>query len=118
MGSIMQLPQEAARIWGDPTRRAEIVQMHNDGRSFVEMVDALDLRAALEADGLLEIVENLSAADVTIIRDAFLSEATRAGTAGGASLPIDCRVENPTARVRVTEVPGSRDGVMPIARID
>lgn len=118
MAGNLQLPQEAARLWGDPATRQRIVEMHAAGTSLLEMVDALNLTAALENDGLRAVIENLSPAEVTLIREAFVAEAAEVGNRSGASFPIDCRVDDPGSKVRVSADPASRHAVTPVARIE
>ncbi len=118
MSGFMELPQEAARLWGDPETRQRIIEMHARGDSLLKMVDELGLTPALEADGLRPVLENLSAEEVKIIRDAFVAEATQIGTKAGANFPVDCRVDNPGAGVRITEAPSSRGATAPIVRIE
>ena len=118
MGASMQLPQEAARLWGDPETRQRIIEMHARGDSLLKMVDELGLTAALDADGLRPVLERLTAEEVQIVRDAFVAEATHIGTGAGANFPVDCRVDNPGAGVRITEAPTSRGETAPVARIE
>ncbi len=113
----MELPQEAARVWTDPARRAEILAMHDSGVSLIDMVDRLGLTPALEADGLGPVLGGLDEAEVRAIRDVFVAEAQRSQD-GGANFPVDCRVDAPAAGVRVTAVPGTRATVSPVVRID
>lgn len=114
----MQLPQEAARLWGDPIKRQEILDMHERGDSLLDMVEALGLTPALDADGLRSVVTNLSADEIRAIRDVFVAEAAQAGGRGGANFPVDCRIENPGNAVRVTTVPPSSAAIAPVVRID
>lgn len=108
----MQLPQAAARAWSDPAVRRRIADMHDRGDSLLDMVAALDL------DGLRDIVANLSDAEVQVIRDAFRAEAQQVGDSPGASFPIDCRVDDTTAGVRVSAAPAGRGATAPVARIE
>ncbi len=117
MGSYMQLPQDAARVWGDASARERILRMHADNLPLLDMVDAVGLTGALDADGLRAAIENLTADEVAAIRAAFVAEAEKAG-AGGANFPVDCRVDTPTDTVRVTTVPAGSDAVTPVVRID
>ncbi len=114
----MQLPQAAARAWSDPAVRRRIVDMHDRGDSLLDMVAALDLDEALDRDGLRDIVANLSDAEVQVIRDAFRAEAQQVGDNPGASFPIDCRVDDTTAGVRVSAAPAGRGATAPVARIE
>ena len=114
----MQLPQEAARLWGDPEMRKRIIDMHARGDSLLKMVDELGLTGALETDGLRGVIENLTADEVKVIRDAFVAEANAIGDRAGASFPVDCRVDAGVRAVRVTVAPPSRDATAPVARID
>ena len=77
MGVGSLVSQEAARVWSDPANRQRIVQMHAEGRSLVEMTDALGLGAALDADGLRDVVAGLTPAEVELLRNAFVAEAER-----------------------------------------
>lgn len=114
----MQLPQAAARAWSDPTVRQRIVDMHDRGDSLLAMVAALGLDDALDHDGLRDVIANLSDEEVTVIRDAFRAEAQEVGDASGASFPIDCRVDDTAAGVRVIAAPAGRDATAPVARIE
>src|SRR6185436_16900333 len=100
MPAGMELPQEAARLWTDPRQRERIVAMHDAGQSLTSMCDDLGLGEVLDRDGLRELLENLGDAEVQAIRDAFVAEAA-ADTGSGASFPVDCRVDDPQAGVRV-----------------
>lgn len=117
MGSYMQLPQEAARLWADAGARDRILRMHADNVPLIDMVDAVGLTGALDADGLRAAIENLTPDEVAAIRAAFVAEAEKAG-AGGANFPVDCRVDAPTDTVSVTTVPAIGDSVTPVVRID
>lgn len=114
----MQLPQAAARAWSDPAVRQRIVEMHDRNDSLLDMVAALGLEDALESDGLRDIVANLSDAEVQVIRDAFRAEAQQVSGSSGASFPIDCRVDDTTAGVRVSAAPAGRGATAPVARIE
>jgi hypothetical protein len=116
MAPSLQLPQEAARLWGNPITRQKILAMHARGDSLLDMVDALGLTAALQADGLATAIAALTPAEVQIIRDVFVTEAKLAGDHAGASFPIDCRADAPGDRVHVTS--SSQGGAAPVARID
>ena len=118
MAPSLQLPQQAARLWGDPETRQRIIEMHARGDSLLEMVDELGLTPALEADGLRPVLESLSAEEVKIIRDAFVAEAAHIGARAGASFPVDCRADDPGAGVRITDAPSSRGATAPVARIE
>ena len=117
MPAGMQLPQEAARLWTDPSQRDRIVAMHADERPLVEMCEELGLGAALDRDGLRRVLEQLSADEVAAIRDAFVAEA--AASAGpGANFPVDCRVDDVGGGVRVVAQPAGAGATGPIARIE
>jgi hypothetical protein len=118
MGVGARVVQEAARAWGDPTRREQIVQMHAEGRSLVEMTEALGLGDALDADGLRDVVASLSADEVRLIRDAFVAEADRVGTAAGANFPVECALDDVTTGVRVVAAPTTTGAVAPVVRIE
>ncbi len=118
MPSSMQLPQEASRLWGNPITRQKILDMHARDDSLLDMVDALGLTPALEADGLRTVLLNLSAGEVQAIRDAFVAEAKMVGDHIGAQFPVDCRVDTPGDAVRVTTVPAHSAAVSPVVRID
>ena len=79
MSSGMALPQAAARLWADPARRQEILDMHDAGVPLREMVRRVGLDDALEADGLGDLIDGLDDADVAAIRQVFVAEAARAG---------------------------------------
>ncbi len=118
MGSYMQLPQDAARVWSDPSVRERILRMHADNVPLTDMVDAVGLTGALEADGLRAAIENLTPAEVAAIRAVFLAEAEKAGPAGGANFPVDCRVDAPSDTVTVTTVPAATGTVTPVVRVE
>jgi len=114
VGSLIS--QEAARVWSDPANRARIVQMLAEGRSLVEMTDAVGLGTALDADGLRDVVAGLSPAEVELVRDAFVAEANR--TSGpGASFPVDCTVDDVAAGVRLEAGASSPDAAAPVVRV-
>ncbi|MBK5286925.1 MAG: hypothetical protein JJE46_00525 [Acidimicrobiia bacterium] len=92
--------------------------MHARGDTLLDMVNALGLTPALEADGLTEVIENLTDPEVKIIRDAFIAEAERVADRPGASFPIDCRAGTIGARVRVVPAPASPGATAPVARIE
>lgn len=117
MAGTGALPQAAARLWGDPARRAEIVAMHEQGIGLVEMTERVGLGALLDRDGLREIVANLTDAEVQVLRDAFLAEARHVGETAGASFPVDCVVDDPRSGVRVQAAPPGPDAVAPVARV-
>lgn len=117
MTGALQLPQEAARLWGDPAQRRRILAMHENGDSLIEMVDALGLRPAMEADGLEEVLRHLTDGEVQLIRDAFVAEAREVADNPGASFPIDCQVQNVGSRVTVVPAPASAGATAPVARI-
>ena len=81
------------------------------------MVRRLGLDGALEADGLGDVIDGLADADVAAIREVFVAEAERAADAG-ANFPVDCLVDAPTARVRVTRIPGAGNDATPIVRVE
>jgi hypothetical protein len=113
----MQLPQEAARVWTDPAQRERIVAMHAEEMPLTKMCDDLGLGAVLDRDGLRAILDGLSADEVTAIRDAFVAEA-RATPGPGANFPVDCRVDNAEAGVRVVAEQAEPGATGPIARIE
>ncbi len=115
MGAGYSLVQAAERLWADPKSRAQIVAMHAQGRSLLEMVDALGLTQLMDDDGLRETIADLSDAAVNDIRSVFVIEAETAGS-HGASFPVDCRVDAPRPPVSVTRV--SRGSANPVVRID
>lgn len=117
MGVGSEVSQEAARIWGDPQVRAQIVQMHAEGRSLVEMTDAVGLGAILDADGLRDVVAGLTAQEVQLVRDAFVAEATRVGTAPGANFPVDCTLEDVRGGVRLESGATSPNATAPVVRV-
>lgn len=98
--------------------RQRIVDMHDRGDSLLDMVAALGLDGALDRDGLRDVVANLTDAEVQVIRDAFRAEAQQVGDSSGASFPIDCRVDDTTAGVRVSAAPAGQGATAPVARID
>ena len=118
MGSFMQLPQEASRLWGNPITRKRILDLHARNATLIEMVTDLGLTAAMEADGLTDIITALTPAEVQIIRNVFFAEAKLAADHAGASFPIDCRVDQPRDRVHITEVPGGTNSAGPVAQIN
>ncbi len=99
--AAIKLTKQAARLWADPATRARIVAMHATETPLVDMVHELGLDDSLDADQLRGVVENLSGEEVAAIRKAFIDEA-RAADGDGAAFPIDCRVDDPSAGVRVT----------------
>jgi hypothetical protein len=111
------LTQQAARLWTDPAKRAEIVTMYADGISLIDMCDRLGLGPAVDADGLRDVIRNLNPQEVDVIRDAFLAEAT-ATPGPGANFPVDCRVDDGRPGVRVVREAADRGAVGPIARIE
>ena len=118
MPMSMQLPQAAARAWSDPAVRQRIVDMHGRGDSLLDMVAALGLDDALDRDGLRDVVANLTDPEVEVIRDAFRAEAQQVGDSAGASFPIDCRVDDASAGVRVSAAPAGQGATTPVARIE
>ena len=117
MVASMQLPQEAARLWGNAITRSKILDMHARDVSLLDMVDELGLTPALEADGLRAVLENLNPGEVQAIRDVFVAEAKLAGDHAGANFPVDCKTATPGDKVQVTTVPGY-ESVGPVVRID
>jgi hypothetical protein len=116
MGVGSLVSQEAARVWSDPASRAQIVQMHADGRSLIEMTDALGLGAALDADGLRQVVADLTPDEVQLVRDAFVAEARR--TPGpGASFPVDCTLGDFGRGVRLEPGATTRGAAAPVVRV-
>ncbi len=117
MAPTLQLPQEAARIWGDPRTRDRIIAMHAADTPLVQMCEELGLTSMLDNDGLRAVLEALSADEVAAIRAAFVAEA--AATAGpGASFPVNCRVDDVGAGVRVVAEDAGGGATGPIARIE
>jgi len=114
-GSLVS--QEAARLWGNPDTRAQIVQMHAEGRSLIEMTDALGLGPALDADGLRDVVAGLSDAEVKLVRDAFVAEATKVGDAAGASFPVDCTLDAVGGSVRLEPGATTQGATAPVVRV-
>jgi hypothetical protein len=116
MVPTLQLPQEAARLWADPATRAKIVAMHRDDVPLMEMIDQLGLTQVLDADGLRGVIEGLSDTEIATIRDAFVAEA-KAASGVGAHFPVDCRVDNVAAGVKIIAADGQGQATGPIARI-
>jgi hypothetical protein len=117
MGVGSLVSQEAARLWtGSPEIRAQVVQMHADGMSLVEMTDALGLGDALDQDGLRDVVAQLTPEEVELVRNAFVAEATRAGD-GGANFPVDCVLEDFSNAVRLEPGATSRGATAPVVRV-
>jgi hypothetical protein len=117
MPAGMQLPQEAARIWTDPAQRQRIVEMHEAQMPLTQMCEELGLGGPLDRDDLRGTLERLAPDEVTAIREAFLAEA-RAATGTGAHFPVDCRVDDPGAGVRIVAQDAQPGAVGPIARIE
>ena len=113
MAASASITQQAARLWADPTSRARIVAMHAKGASLLSMVSALGLDSVLDSDGLRDVVANLTPDEVSVIRDAFVTEAQSAPS-DGAHFPVDCRVDNASDGVVVSAIAGAAG---PIARI-
>lgn len=116
MAPTLQLPREAARLWTDPAVRARIVAMHRDDVPLLEMIDALGLTGALEADGLRDVIAGLDPSEVATIRDAFVAEAT--ATSGvGAHFPVDCRIDDVAAGVAIVAADARGADAGTVARI-
>ena len=109
--------QEAARLWGNPDARAQIVQMHADGRSLLEMTDALGLGPALDQDGLRDVVAALTPEEVDLVRKAFVAEAARAGDGSGANFPVDCVLRDFAGGVRLEPGTTTRGATAPVVRV-
>jgi hypothetical protein len=118
MVSSMQLPQEAARLWGNALTRNRILEMHANNVPLLDMVDELGLTQALDADGLRTVIENLNDGEIQAIRDVFVAEAKAAGDHSGANFPVDCRTLTPGDKVHVTMIPARSAAVTPVVRID
>jgi hypothetical protein len=117
MAPTLQLPQEAARIWGDPDKRAQIIAMHEADTPLVKMCEDLGLRSMLDADNLRTVLEQLTPDEVAAIRAAFVAEA--AATPGpGASFPVNCVVGNLRDGVRVLAENAAPGATGPIARVE
>jgi hypothetical protein len=117
MPASMQLPQDAARLWTDPSQRDRIVAMHAEERPLVEMCEELGLGAALDRDGLRAVLEQLSPGEVAAIREAFVAESA-SSPGPGANFPVDCRVDDVTGGVRVVSQRAGAGATGPIARIE
>jgi hypothetical protein len=111
------LSQQAARLWTDPAKRAEVVKMYADSVSLIDMCDRLGLGTAVDTDGLRDVIRNLKPEEIDVIRDAFLAEAT-ATPGPGANFPVDCRVDDGRIGVRVVREDAERGAVGPLARIE
>jgi hypothetical protein len=109
----LALVQEAQRAWSDPDKRTQIVGLHAQGASLLEMVAALGLEGHLDPS-LRASIEGLSDAAVQAIRDVFVAEAA-AETTGGSFFPVDCRVATPGGPVTVTKIEQMGSG--PIVQI-
>lgn len=118
MVASMQLPQEAARLWGNALTRQRIIDMHARDLPLLDMVHELGLDAALDADGLRDVIERLSPGEVQAIRDVFVAEAQMVGDHSGANFPVDCQIKGTVASVFVTTIPARDANVTPIVRID
>ncbi len=118
MVASMQLPQEAARLWGNALTRQRIIDMHARDLPLLDMVRELGLTPALEADGLRDVIERLSPGEVQAIRDVFVAEAQKVGDHSGANFPVDCQIKGTVAGVFVTTIPARDANVTPIVRID
>ena len=117
MAPTLQLPQEAARIWGDPDKRAQIIAMHEAETPLVQMCEDLGLQSLLDADNLRAVLEGLKPAEVAAIRAAFVAEA--AATPGpGASFPVNCVVGNLRTGVRVVADDAAPGATGPIACVE
>ena len=107
MALLLQLPQAAARLWSIPEERAKIMAMHAKGMPLLDMVSELGLEDTLDADGLRDVIDQLSPDEVQVIRDAFIEEAMQTEKAG-TIFPIDCRVDD---LVNGVTIEASRQGL-------
>lgn len=94
---------EATELFGDPLVRQQVQQWHHEGVSLQGMVERLGLTDIMRRDGVLDVLDNLTNDEVTVIRAAFLDDIARAGTATTTSMPVNCSVYQPEAGVVISQ---------------
>jgi hypothetical protein len=100
--------READEKFKDPKVRAQVKQWHQQGVSFVDMLERLGISVSKE---LTDVLNALSKAEVDLIRTVMIEEIDRAGDSDDAAMPIDCPDLGPVP-VTISETSiGSKDGI-------
>ena len=112
MGPGLDGVGQAMAAFADPANREQILQWHQEGASFTDMIDRLGIDGF--DPGLLAVIDNLSPEDVTVIREAMVAELERVGPGGAGELPISCTIGGIPPSVDVTPI---RVDGRPFARV-
>jgi hypothetical protein len=100
--------READEKFKDPKIRAQIKQWHEQGVSFVDMLERLGISVSQE---LRSVLDGLSKDEVALIRKVMVDEIDRAGDSADAAMPIDCPQIAPVP-VTISETTiRSKDGI-------
>jgi hypothetical protein len=112
MGPGLDGVGQAMAAFADPSNREQILQWHREGASFTDMIDGLRL-GGFDPE-LRAVIDNLSAEDVAVIREAMVAELDRVGPGGAGELPISCTIDDTPRSVDVTPI---RVDGRPFARV-
>ncbi len=113
MGPGLDGVGQATLSFADPSNRDQILQWHQEGVSFTDMIDRLGIGGFDPA--LRAVIDNLSPEDVAVIREAMVAELERVGPGGAAELPVSCTIQA-TPRPWTSPPSGSTGGPSPASR--
>jgi hypothetical protein len=103
---------QATAAFADPSNREQILQWHQEGVSFTDMIDRLGIGGF--DPKLRAVIDGLSPEDVAVIREAMVAELVRVGPGGAGELPISCTIQATPQAVDVTPI---RVDGRPFARV-
>jgi hypothetical protein len=112
MGPGLDGVGQATAAFADPSNREQILQWHQEGVSFTDMIDRLGIGGF--GSELRAVIDRLSPEDVAVIREAMVAELVRVGPKGAGELPISCTIQAAPRAVDVTPI---RVDGRPFARV-
>jgi hypothetical protein len=112
MGPGLDGVSQATAAFADPDHREQLLQWHEEGASFTDMIDRLGI-GGFDPE-LRAVIDRLSPEDVAVIREAMVAELVRVGPGGAGELPISCTIQATPRAVDVTPI---RVDGRPFARV-
>ncbi|HEY5014067.1 MAG TPA: hypothetical protein VIK61_15390 [Acidimicrobiia bacterium] len=107
MGPMLTAVEQAQLKFSDPAIRAQVRAWHDEGVSFLDMVDRIGL-SDLFTGPLRDAIAGLSPEEVATIRKAMIVAIDRAGKSADVVMPVNCQLDPAIGPVVVT--PEDRGG--------
>jgi hypothetical protein len=113
MGPGLTAVERATQAFADPANRTQVREWHEQGVSFMDMVERLGIAPFFD-DELRKAINGLKPNEIAVIREAMVAEIDRVGAKGTPEYPIDCTIGVVRGPVDVTPI---RIDGRPVARV-